>query len=140
MNPQPKQLATLFVRLALALSFLSAVADRFGIWGEPGDAGVSWGQWSAFVEYTAILNPLAPGAIIPALAWTATLLEVAIAVSLLVGFKLKYTALASGVLLLIFAGSMTFTLGIKSALDYSVFTAAAGSFLLAAIAPNASKS
>jgi hypothetical protein len=28
----------LFLRVALSISFLSAVTDRFGIWGNPGSA------------------------------------------------------------------------------------------------------
>ncbi len=39
-----------FLRIALAISFLSAVADRFGLWGSPGAANVAWGDWPTFVE------------------------------------------------------------------------------------------
>jgi len=33
-----------FLRLALGISFLSAVADRFGLWGVYGQPNVSWGS------------------------------------------------------------------------------------------------
>ena len=33
-------IATVSLRIALALAFLSAVADRFGLWGKPGEPGV----------------------------------------------------------------------------------------------------
>jgi hypothetical protein len=38
-------IATWMVRLPLAFSFLSAVADRFGLWGPFGTAGVAWGDF-----------------------------------------------------------------------------------------------
>jgi len=34
---------SVFLRLALGLSFLSAVADRFGWWGAFGHPNVAWG-------------------------------------------------------------------------------------------------
>src|SRR5437899_12739196 len=36
----------------LGASFLSAVADRFGLWGPHGAKNVSWGDFAHFVEYT----------------------------------------------------------------------------------------
>ena len=45
-----------FLRIALAAGFLSAVADRFGLWGPPGTPGVAWGNWSEFLDYVAALN------------------------------------------------------------------------------------
>ncbi len=35
-----------FLRIALAAGFLSAAADRVGLWGAPGTPGVAWGEWS----------------------------------------------------------------------------------------------
>lgn len=125
--------AEIFLRLALSAAFLSAVADRFGLWGPPGAPGVAWGTWSTFVEYTAVLLGPVPGAIVPALAWTATIAEVVIALGLLAGLRLRGFALASGLLLTLFALAMATATGIKAPLDYSVFTAAAGSFLLATL-------
>jgi uncharacterized membrane protein YphA (DoxX/SURF4 family) len=124
--------ALLVGRVALAAGFLSAVADRFGVWGKPGKPGVAWGDWSHFVTYTATLNWFLPARIVPAVAAVATLAEVAFAVLLLVGYRLAWTATASGVLLLLFAAAMTAALGPKAPLDYSVYAAAAAAFLVAA--------
>ena len=125
--------AQLFLRLGLAAGFLSAVADRFGLWGSPSAPNVSWGEWSAFVDYVATLNWFALVPLIPALAWAATLAESVCALGLLVGWRLRWFALASGLLLLSFALTMTIALGVKAPLDFSVFAAAAGALLLAAI-------
>lgn len=134
-DPTLTRLARLFLRFSLAASFLSAVADRFGVWGPAGSDGVSWGNWGSFVDYVELLNSFAPAAFIPALAWTATAAEVALALGLIIGWRLQSVALASGLLLSSFAITMTLALGIKAPLDYSVFTAAGAALLLAAIAP-----
>ena len=65
--------SSLFLRLALGLSFLSALADRFGLWGTFGQPNVSWGNFARFVAYTGKLNWFLPEALIPALAIIATL-------------------------------------------------------------------
>ena len=122
-----------FLRLALAAGFLSAVADRFGVWGPPGAPHVAWGAWQPFVAYVAKLNWFAPEPAIPALAWAATLGEFLVALGLLIGWQLQWIALAGGLLLLSFAVTMTMALGIKAPLDCSVFAATAGALLLAAI-------
>ena len=121
-----------FLRLALAAGFLSAVADRFGLWGPAGAPNVSWGAWQPFVDYVAKLNWFAPPASTPILAWTATVAEVVLAIGLLIGWQLRWFALAAGLLLLSFAITMTLALGVKAPLDFSVFAAAGGAFLLAA--------
>src|SRR5579864_989989 len=132
---KPKNACTLFLRLALAASFLSAVADRFGLWGPPGKSPVAWGTFANFEAYTALLNWFLPHNWIPALAWVDTLLEVLFGILLFLGLATRLTALASGVLLLLFALAMTFSTGVESALSYSVFTASAGAFLLAFSGP-----
>ncbi|HEY1741806.1 MAG TPA: DoxX family protein [Granulicella sp.] len=121
---------TVFLRLALAISFLSAVADRFGLWGKHGEPHVAWGDFSHFILYTQRLTSIFPVSFVPALAWTATLAETILGLALLVGWRTRFAALLSGVLLLVFAISMTCGLGIKAPLDFSVFTASAGAFLL----------
>lgn len=128
--------AKIMLRLSLAASFLSAVADRFGLWGPPGAPAVAWGSWEGFVEYVALLNGFAPQPLIPALAWAATVLETMLAVALLMGWKLRLAALASGILLFGFALAMAIAIGVKAPLDYSVFSAAGGAFLLAAVSPS----
>lgn len=117
-----------FLRLSLAITMLSAVADRFGIWG----AHVAWGNWENFEKYTAQLTFFLPALLSKMSAYTATFLEIILPVLLLLGFKLKWTAMATGVLLLLFALSMSIALGVKAPLDYSVWIGSAAAFLLAA--------
>ena len=126
-----------FLRVALAAGFLSAVADRFGLWGPAGAANVAWGAWQPFVNYVAKLNWFAPPASIPILAWTSTVAEVVLGIGLLIGWQLRWFALGAGLLLLSFAATMTLALGPKAPLDFSVFAAAGGAFLLAASAGKA---
>ena len=45
--------SSLFLRPALGLSFLSALADRFGLWGAFGRPNVPWGSFARFVAYNA---------------------------------------------------------------------------------------
>jgi len=126
-----------FLRVALAAGFLSAVADRFGLWGPAGAANVAWGAWQPFVDYVAKLNWFAPPASTPILAWAATVAEVVLGIGLLIGWQLRWFALAAGLLLLSFGITMTLALGVKAPLDFSVFAAAGGAFLLAAISGKA---
>jgi len=49
-------LSTVFLRYGLGLGFLSAVADRLGLWGAFGQPNVEWGNFSRFLEYTHSLN------------------------------------------------------------------------------------
>ena len=49
--------APVAMRMALAAGFLSAVADRFGLWGPIGTPGVSWGGFAKFLDYTATILP-----------------------------------------------------------------------------------
>ena len=122
------------LRVALAAGFLSAVAERFGFWGTPGTPGVAWGDWSNFLTYTARLNWFLPASLTPIVGAIATLAETAFALLLVLGAWPRYTALASGVLLLLFALTMTFALGIKAPLGYSVYVGAAATFYLATTA------
>jgi hypothetical protein len=46
--------STVFLRLALGFSFLSAVADRFGLWGAYGQPHVAWGDFARFVATESI--------------------------------------------------------------------------------------
>jgi uncharacterized membrane protein YphA (DoxX/SURF4 family) len=122
-----EKITKLFLRLALAAGFLSAVADRFGLW--PKEIS-SWGNWDSFLVYTQSINPWFPESLIPAMGIIATAAEIIFAVCLIVGFKTKLFAQLSGILLLLFALSMTFSIGVKSALNFSVFTASAAAFAL----------
>ena len=130
-------MAALSVRIALAAGFLSAVADRFGLWGSANTPGVAWGGFASFVTYTGTLLWFLPAGLVSAAAWAATVAEVVLAIGLLIGVQLRWVGLASGLLLSIFALTMTFALGPEPALSYSVWAAAAAAFLLASLPPTA---
>ena len=72
-----------------------------------------------------------PEALIPALAITATFAEVLLGLCLVIGWRTRSAALMSGILLILFGITMTVALGVKEPLNYSVFSAAGGAFLLA---------
>lgn len=133
MNTKLGTIAQLCLRIAIAVSFLSAVADRFGLWGAPGEPFVSWGNWQNFVAYSNSVNSFIPAAWGNVLAGIATFLEIALALLLLAGYRLKQVGIISGLLLLSFALAMTVSFGPKPAMDYSVWTAATACFLLAGI-------
>ena len=131
-----RRLTSLYLRLALGVTFLSAVADRFGVWGPPGSHNVAWGDFNRFTQYTALVNPWAPPAFVPLLAWTATVAETILGAALLGGVYTRAAGFGSGVLLSLFAIGMTIGTGVKPALDASVFSAAAGAFGLALLGPD----
>lgn len=124
--------SSVFLRLALGISFLSAVADRFGLWGASGQPNVAWGSYAHFVDYTAKLNWFLPAVAIPPLAAIATLFETLFGLLLVLGWKTRLTSLLSGLLLISFAFTMTIALGVKAPLNFSVFSAIGGALLLAA--------
>jgi uncharacterized membrane protein YphA (DoxX/SURF4 family) len=119
--------SAVFLRLALGTAFLSAVADRFGLWGAYRQPNVSWGNYARFVAYTAKLNRFLPAAVIPAVALISTVAEIVFGLLLILGWKTRITALLSGVLIILFALAMTMALGVKAPLNLSVFSAARGS-------------
>lgn len=123
--------ASLALRVALGLTFLFSVADRFGLLGPPGTPDVSWGTFARFTAFVAVLNWFAPHAIAPAIAWIDTMLEASFGFALLLGLWLRPVAAASALLLLTFAATMSVAVGIGAPFQYSVFTAAAAAFLLA---------
>ena len=130
------EIVRLFARLALGASFLSAVADRFGLWGPYGAKNVSWGNFAHFVEYTGAVTSLFPSSLTVSFAWAATVAETLFGILLIAGFKIRITSVLSGLLLLSFAFGMVTGLGIKTPFDYSVFSAAAAAFLLAFSEPD----
>lgn len=121
------KITKLFLRLAIGTTFLSAVADRLGWWDEKVSV---WGNWNSFLEYTQEINPWFPSALILAIGIIATSAEIIFGTFLIIGLKTEFMAKWSGFLLLLFALSMTFSIGLKAAFDYSVFTASAGAFAL----------
>lgn len=127
MKNNAEAITQLFLRLAVSVTMLSAVADRFGFWGE----NSAWGNWENFVKYTQQLTFFLPESIGSILAYVATFLEILFPLMLISGFKTKLAAFGSGCLLLIFVLSMSLALGIKAPLDYSVWVGSAAAFLLA---------
>ena len=93
---------------------------------------MAWGDFARFIAYTGKLNWFVPMALLPALAWIATLAETLFGLALILGVFTRIAALLSGLLLSLFALTMTLALGIKAPLDASVFSASAGAFVLAA--------
>lgn len=128
-----RDLATILLRLAIAVNFISPVADRLGWWGKPGEPGVAWGTWQAFVDYTAQVNSFLPAGMASFLAITATVLEIILAIMLFIGFKTRMAATGSALLTFAFAVAMTISFGIKTPLDYAVFVDFTAAFLLATI-------
>jgi len=140
-NERILQLARVLLRLVLCITFLVAIADRFGVLGSYGGKNVSWGDWKHFVEYVAVLNWFIPKALIPALSVLETVIETALGVALLLGIYQRIVAWCSAALLFSFALTMSVALGIVAPLSYSVFSAFAAAFLLGAVAgPIASNS
>lgn len=102
-----RDIVALFARLALAASFLTAVADRLGQYGPPGTPTVAWGDMQHLQAYAAQLNPWFPAGVIPLLSWVVTVAETVLGLSLIAGFQVRRVAVASGALLLAFAIGMT---------------------------------
>jgi putative oxidoreductase len=123
-----ERLGILYARIALGAAFLSGIADRFGLYT---GRNVGYGNFAGFVDYTAKVNSFMPASTIPLLAWAATAAEFSLGVALLIGTWPRWVALASALLLLLFGTAMAISFGIKSPLDYSVFSASAAAVLLA---------
>ena len=118
----------LYLRLALGISFLSGIADRFGLYT---GRNVGYGDFNGFLQYTAKVNSFMPASTIPFLGWAATACELAFGLALVLGLWLRWAAFGSALLLLSFGTAMAISFGIKSPLDYSVFSASAGALVLA---------
>jgi len=123
--------AALLLRIGLGVGFLSAVADRLGLWGAFGQPNVEWGNFSRFLEYTHTLNWYLPSGMILPLGIIATGAEILFGFLLLLGWHTRVTALLSGLLMVIFGMAMTIALGIKAPLNFAVLTGIGGAFLIA---------
>lgn len=122
---------SVFLRIAIAASYLWASADRLGIIGAHGQPHVGWGDWQHFMDYSKQVMGFLPDAFVAPLAVMATSLEIIIGLLLILGLFTRYAALGSGLLSLSFAVSMAISFGIEAPLNYSVFTVSAASFVLA---------
>jgi putative oxidoreductase len=121
--------AALCTRIALGSAFLSGIADRFGLYR---GRNVGYGDFAGFVRYTAKVNSFMPPSTIPFLAWAATIAELFFGIVLILGVWRVWVALGSAVLLIFFGTAMAISFGIKSPLDYSVFSASSAALLVAA--------
>ncbi|MGO4517173.1 hypothetical protein AB4Y89_15370 [Terriglobus sp. 2YAB30_2] len=78
-----------------------------------------------------MVNGYWPAAMIPTLGTVATSAEILFGFLVLIGWHTRVAARLSGLLLIVFATSMTIALGVKSVLNYAVLTGIGGAFLLA---------
>lgn len=97
--------------MLLAADFAGAVPDRFGAFGPPGTAGVSWGSWAAFVDYTRVLLHGLPEPLTEVAAVGATATEVAPAVGLLLGWQRRWAGKAAAGLLAVYLAAMATSVG-----------------------------
>jgi putative oxidoreductase len=128
MKANLSRLPFLYARATLGIGFLSGIADRFGLWR---GRNVGYGNFDGFIQYTAKVNSFMPASSILFLAWAATIAELVLGILLLLGIWLRWTAIASALLLILFGTAMAISFGPRSPLDYSVFSASAAAFLLA---------
>ena len=117
-----------YARIALGAAFLSAVAGRFGLWDHKIDLKYFFVD---FFRYAAEVNSFLPAVLIPPIAWTATCVETALGVLLIAGVWKRWTYPASALLLALFGIAMAVSFGLKSPLDYSVFSASGAATMLA---------
>jgi uncharacterized membrane protein YphA (DoxX/SURF4 family) len=119
--------AVFYARIALGAAFLSAVAGRFGLWHGVFDLE----YFEKFLQYAAEVNSFMPSAVIPLIAWTATVAETTLGVLLILGLWSRWVSLGSAILLAMFGTAMAISFGLKSPMDYSVFSASSAAGLLA---------
>ena len=116
----------LYARLAVGTAFLSAVASRFGLW----DRTLDLKHFANFMQYAAEVNSFLPKGWVPFVAWAASIAETSCGILLILGLWPRWVSLASAVLLAMFGTAMGISFGIKSPMDYSVFSASAAAVLL----------
>lgn len=129
-------LLSLGSRVALGASFVLSVFDRLGLYGKPGDRGVSWGTFDSFLAYTAEVNSFVPSGMVPILGTVATAFELVFGITLILGLALRWAAFGTAGMLLVYGSAMAISFGIKSPLDYSVFAAMCCALFLGFAGPN----
>ncbi|SEP02171.1 Uncharacterized membrane protein YphA, DoxX/SURF4 family [Mucilaginibacter gossypiicola] len=128
-----QKFSSIYLRLAIGVSYLWEVADRLGLFGPNGHPHVGWGDWKHFIAYAKQVMSFLPDGIVNLLATIATIGEGGFGLLLILGLFTRMAAIGSGVLSLCFAIAMAISFGIESPLGYSVFTLSAASFLLASL-------
>ncbi|HEY4108138.1 DoxX family membrane protein [Puia sp.] len=127
------KLPQLLLRLALGVGFLTTVSDRLGLLGPFGTPNIEWGNWHSFIDYTGTLMPFLDRPAVNIMGGVATTLELIIGILLIIGFKTRMAAIASCLLTLVFALTMTVFLGIKAPINFAVFIICSASLLLSKI-------
>ncbi|MFY9688429.1 MAG: DoxX family protein [Candidatus Acidiferrales bacterium] len=122
-----ERVGVFYARLALGSAFLSAVASRFGLW----DGTLDLKHFARFLEYAGEVNSFMPRAAIPFIAWAATAAETSFGILLILGLWPRWVSLGAAILLAMFATAMAVSFGLKSPLDYSVYSASGAALLLA---------
>ena len=122
-----ERMGILYARIAVGAAFLSAVASRFGLW----DRTLDLKHFANFIEYAAQVNSFLPRTVIPWVAVLATVCETSLGILLIAGLWPRWVSLASAILLAMFGTAMAISFGLKSPMDYSVFSASGASVLLA---------
>jgi putative oxidoreductase len=122
-----ERIGMLYARFAVGTAFLSAVSGRFGLW----DGTLDSKHFASFLEYAGEVLSFMPKATIPYLAGVATLCEASLGILLILGLWPQWVSLASALLLAMFGTSMAISFGLKSPMDYSVYSASSAAVLLA---------
>lgn len=116
----------------IGLELVASVADRFGLLGEPGDPGVSWGSWTPFVSYTEdLLPPFAEAASAPA-AIAATGAEVLLGVLLIAGPWWRWVGKLTAGMLFCYLVAMAPTVGLGEVARYGVAIQIGAALLISA--------
>jgi putative oxidoreductase len=97
---------------------------------QPGK-GVNWGNWQNFAAYTNTLLSFLSHQVASVMGLLATIAEILIRRFLIIGYKTRVAGYGGFLLTLIFVICMAAFIGIRVPLNYSVFSASAGSLLLA---------
>ena len=122
------------VAVLLAADFAGAVADRFGVFGPPGAAGVSWGDWADFVAYTGVLLHGVPGPVAAVTAIGATAAEIALALLLVTGWQRRWVGKGAAGLLSCYLLAMATSVGWDDVARYAL-PVEIGAALLVTVCP-----
>ncbi|MBO6935062.1 MAG: hypothetical protein JJ863_08800 [Deltaproteobacteria bacterium] len=123
--PTQRRIAVL-LRYGLASLYAWVVADRLGVLGAADNPAVVWGDFDAFLEYTATLNPWAPRALSDALGYAVTVVEAGLAVQLALGYRQRLAFAASASLSLVFVTSLVLFAGLAQTPGFIAFTVCVG--------------
>lgn len=116
----------------LAADLVGAVADRFGLLGEPRAPGVSWGGWQPFVAYVSVLLHHPGRSIVLTAGVAATMLEALLAGMLFSGWQRRWVGKALAGLLLTYMVAMASSVGLGEVATYGVPVLVGGALLVSA--------